>query len=45
MTQYPETWVSPQADLTAAEALIAKHGYHRRDEELADAKTALLQIC
>jgi len=45
MTKYPEARGSPQADLAAAEALITKHGYHRRDGELADAKTALLQIC
>jgi hypothetical protein len=33
---YP--WGSPQADLAAAENLINACGYHRRDEELADAK-------
>ena len=37
---YP--WESPQADLAAAERLINSCGYHRRDEELADAKRALL---
>jgi hypothetical protein len=37
---YP--WESPAADLAAAEALIKKCGYHRRDEELADAKAAIL---
>jgi hypothetical protein len=37
--QYP--WESPQADLDAAEKLINECGYHRRDEELADAKAAL----
>jgi hypothetical protein len=38
--QYP--WDSPAADLAAAEKLINDCGYHRRDEELADAKTAIL---
>jgi tetratricopeptide (TPR) repeat protein len=38
---YP--WKSPQADLAAAEKLINDCGYHRRDEELADAKRAILQ--
>jgi len=38
--KYP--WESPQADLAAAEKLINKCGYHRRDEELADAKRAIL---
>ena len=37
---YP--WESPAADLAAAEALINKCGYHRRDEELADAKVVIL---
>jgi tetratricopeptide (TPR) repeat protein len=37
---YP--WKSPQADLAAAEKLINDCGYHRRDEELADAKRAVL---
>ncbi|MBN9118370.1 MAG: hypothetical protein J0I06_04275 [Planctomycetes bacterium] len=37
---YP--WESPAADLAAAEKLIAKCGYHRRDEELADAKRLIL---
>ena len=32
----------PAADLAAAETLINACGYHRRDEELADAKAALL---
>jgi len=36
---YP--WESPAADLKAAEELIKKCGYHRRDEELADAEAAL----
>lgn len=39
-TAYP--WESPAADLAAAEKLINDCGYHRRDEELADAKAALL---
>ena len=38
--KYP--WESPAADLAAAEKLINACGYHRRDEELADAKRALL---
>jgi hypothetical protein len=33
---------SPQDDLAAAEKLINDCGYHRRDEELADAKLAVL---
>ena len=37
---YP--WKSPQDDLAAAEKLINDCGYHRRDEELADAKLAIL---
>jgi hypothetical protein len=37
---YP--WESPAADLVAAEKLITECGYHRRDEELADAKRAIL---
>ena len=37
---YP--WKSPQDDLAAAEKLIHDCGYHRRDEELADAKRAIL---
>ena len=39
---YP--WESPQADLAAAEKLINEWGYHRRDEELTDAKHAILGI-
>ncbi|MES2922109.1 MAG: toll/interleukin-1 receptor domain-containing protein [Verrucomicrobiota bacterium] len=39
-SEYP--WESPQADLAAAEKLIDDCGYHRRDEELADAKAAIL---
>jgi hypothetical protein len=35
---YP--WDSPQADLAAARKLIEQCGYHRRDEELADAEEA-----
>jgi hypothetical protein len=38
----PYPWESPQADLAAAEKLINDCGYHRRDEELADAKRAIL---
>jgi tetratricopeptide (TPR) repeat protein len=38
--QYP--WESPAADLAAAEKLINACGYHRRDEELADAKALLV---
>jgi len=37
---YP--WKSPQDDLAAAEKLIHACGYHRRDQELADAKKAIL---
>jgi len=33
---------SPQDDLISAEKLINECGYHRRDEELADAKLAIL---
>lgn len=40
--EYPNDWISLQADLAAAEKLINQCGYHRRDEELADAKRALL---
>lgn len=35
-------WISPEHDLAEAERLINECGYHRRDEELADAKRALL---
>jgi hypothetical protein len=38
--KYP--WESPKADLAAAEKLIDDCGYHRRDEELADAKAVIL---
>src|ERR1035438_1228262 len=37
---YP--WGSPREDLASAEKLINDCGYHRRDEELADAKKAIL---
>ncbi len=37
--KYP--WESPAADLAAAGKLIHACGYHRRDEELADARKAL----
>jgi len=37
---YP--WKSPEDDLSSAEKLINDCGYHRRDEELADAKLAIL---
>ena len=40
--EYP--WQSAQADLEAAEKLISECGYHRRDEELADVKRAILGI-
>jgi len=40
--EYPKEWISPQADLAAAEKLINHCGYHRRDEELVDAKRAIL---
>ena len=38
--KYP--WESAEADLAAAEKLINDCGYHRRDEELADARQAIL---
>jgi hypothetical protein len=38
----PYPWRSPQEDLAAAAKLINDCGYHRRDEELADAKRAIL---
>ncbi len=38
--KYP--WESPAADLAVAEKLISTCGYHRRNEELADAKQAIL---
>ena len=37
----PHPWKSPQDDLAAAGKLISDCGYHRRDEELADAKAAI----
>lgn len=37
---YP--WKSPQDDLAVAEKLINECGYHRRDQELSDAKRAIL---
>ena len=37
--EYP--WGSAREDLAEARRLIEKHGYHRRDEELADAEAAL----
>jgi hypothetical protein len=40
--EQPYPWKSPQDDLAAAEKLINDCGYHRRDEELADAKQAIL---
>lgn len=40
--EQPYPWTSPQADLAAAEKLINDCGYLRRDEELADAKRAIL---
>ncbi len=39
---YP--WNSPAADLAAAEMLIHDCGYHRRNEELADANATILGI-
>lgn len=38
----PYPWESVAHDLAEAERLIKECGYHRRDEELADAKRALL---
>jgi tetratricopeptide (TPR) repeat protein len=35
-------WDSPQADLADAEKLINSCGYHRRDEELTDAKQVIV---
>ncbi len=40
--EQPYPWKSPQDDLAAAEKLINDCDYHRRDEELADAKRAIL---
>jgi len=39
---YP--WGSPREDLDAAARLIQDCGYHRRDEELADAQAALAHV-
>jgi len=36
----PYPWTSPKDDLAQARALIERCGYHRRDEELADAEQA-----
>lgn len=33
--------MSPEAAIAEARRLIEKHGYHRRDQELADAEAAL----
>ena len=38
---FSSPWGSPEHDLAEAERLINECGYHRRDEELADAKRAL----
>jgi len=38
----PEPWKSPPSDLAADENVINKCGWYRRDEELADAKRAIL---
>lgn len=40
--EYPWKERSPEADLVEAAALIEACGYHRRDEELADARRAIL---
>jgi len=40
----PYPWNSPQDNLAAAEKLITDCGYHRRDQELADAKRAILGV-
>ena len=37
----PYPWGSPKEDLAAARKLIEECGYHRRDEELADAEAAM----
>ena len=39
VTPYP--WKSAKDDLAAARKLIEECGYHRRDEELADAESQL----
>ena len=38
----PYPWKSPQDDLAAAEKFANDCGYHRRDQELADANKAIL---
>ena len=38
--QQPYPWESPRHDLAEARRLIEECGYHRRDEELADAERA-----
>ena len=38
----PYPWESPNADLATAEKLINDCGYHRRDDEVADAKLVIL---
>ena len=38
----PYPWTSPQADLAAAEKLIIDCNYHRRHEEIAEAKRAIV---
>ena len=39
-----DTWDSPATDIDAAEKLINECGYHRRDEELADAKAVIMGV-
>ncbi|MGH8578290.1 MAG: hypothetical protein ACREXJ_15535 [Gammaproteobacteria bacterium] len=39
--EYPWPGRTPEADLDDAETLIDACGYHRRDQELADARAAL----
>ena len=39
--EYPWPGRTPEADLDEAEALIKACGYHRRDQELADARAVL----
>jgi len=39
-TDHAYPWKSPHDDLAEASRLVEKHGYHRRDEELADAESA-----
>ncbi len=40
--KHPSPWPSLPAHLAAAETLSHDCGYHRRDQELADAKRAIL---